>query len=57
MERGHVPAEGFVGLNRVKLLIVLAAWFLVATVIFGPATILVAGYLIAAIGLAGAGTM
>lgn len=48
---------GFVGPNRVKLLIVVAAGFLVSTIIFGRATVLVAGYLIAAIGLAGAGTM
>jgi diguanylate cyclase (GGDEF)-like protein len=48
---------GFVGPNRLKLLIVLAAWFLVSAIIFGPATVLVAGYLIAAIGLAGAGAM
>ena len=48
---------GFVGPNRLKLLIVVAAWFLVSALVFGPATVLVAGYLIAAIGLAGAGTM
>src|SRR4029453_4469170 len=48
---------GFLGANRLKLLILGAAWFLVATIIFGSATVLVAGYLIAAIGLAGAGSM
>ena len=48
---------GFLGANRLKLLIVVAAWFLVAALIFGSATVLVAGYLIAAIGLAGAGSM
>jgi diguanylate cyclase (GGDEF)-like protein len=48
---------GFIGPNRLKLLIVVAVWFLVSAIIFGPTTILVAGYLIAAIGLAGAGSM
>src|SRR5687767_8795338 len=46
-----VRQTGFIGTNRVRLLIVVAAWFAVSTFIFGPAAVLVAGYLIAAIGL------
>jgi diguanylate cyclase (GGDEF)-like protein len=43
--------------NRLKVLIGVAAWFAVAPVIFGPATVLVPGYVIAALGLAWAGSM
>jgi diguanylate cyclase (GGDEF)-like protein len=47
----------FLGANRLKLLMVLTAGFLVSAMIFGSATVLVAGYLLAALGLAGAGSM
>lgn len=48
---------GFVRPNRLKLLIVAAAWFLVAPVAMGPAAVVVPGHLIAALLLAGAGFM
>lgn len=48
---------GFVQPNRLKLLIAAGAWFLVSPVAFGLATVVVPGYLLAAIVLAGAGSM
>ena len=48
---------GFVGAIHLKALIIAAAWFVVSPLVFGPVAVLVPGYLIAAIGLAGAGAM
>jgi diguanylate cyclase (GGDEF)-like protein len=48
---------GFVRPNRLKLLILAAAWFLVSPIVFGPAAVLVPGYLITAMALTGAGSM
>jgi len=48
---------GFVRPNRLKLLTVAAAWFLVAPATMGPATVVAPGYVIVALLLAGAGSM
>lgn len=48
---------GFVRPNRLKLVTVAAAWFLVAPVTMGPATVVAPGYAIVALLLAGAGSM
>ena len=47
----------FVRPARLRILIVIAAWFLLAPLLLGPASVLTPGYLISAVLLAGAGTM
>ena len=47
----------FVRPSRLRILIAVAAWFLLAPLVFGPAAVLTPGYLISAILLAAAGSM
>ncbi len=47
----------FIQPRRLKLLVVVAAWFLVAPLVFGTGTVLVPGSVIAALLFAGAGSM
>jgi len=47
----------FVNPRRLRVLVAIAAWFLLAPLMLGPAAVLTPGYLISAVLLAGAGAM